>query len=128
MDECPSILATFGSDTLLASAITEAKLCRAVCVVRFFFNTAKVGNLFQVAVHLLIAGNGQQSSFIHAVRIILILFKYLFGNAQKRDVTEVVCLFTGFHYPQITVAVLGNMFGVQIIHVYECQPGIYAKR
>ena len=70
------------------------------------FDSAQVGNLFQVAVHLLIAGNGQQSSFIHAVGVILILFKYLFGNAQKRDVTEVVCLFTGFHYLQVAVAVL----------------------
>ena len=70
------------------------------------FDTAQVGNLFQVAVHLLIAGNGQQSSFIHAVGVILILFKYLFGNAQKWDVTKVVCLFTGFHYPQVAVAVL----------------------
>lgn len=91
------------------------------------FDTAQVGNLFQVAVHFLIAGNGQQSSFIHAVGVILILFKYLFGNAQKRDVTEVVCLFTGFHYPQVAVTVLRNVFGAQIIHVYECQPGIYAK-
>ena len=70
------------------------------------FDTTQIGNLFQVTVHLLIAGNGQQSSFIHAVRIILILFKYLIGNAQKRDVTEVDCLFTGLHYPQVAVAVL----------------------
>ena len=70
------------------------------------FDTAQVGNLFQVAVHFLIAGNGQQSSFIHAVGVILILFKYLFGNAQKRDVADIVCLFTGFHYPQVAVAVL----------------------
>ena len=34
---------------------------------QFLFDTAQVSNLFQVTVHLLIAGNGQQSSFIHAV-------------------------------------------------------------
>ena len=70
------------------------------------FDTAQVGNLFQVAVHLLITGNGQQSSFIHAVGVILILFKYLFGNAQKRDVADIVCLFTGLYYPQVAVVVL----------------------
>ena len=73
---------------------------------QFLFDTAQVSNLFQVTVHLLIAGNGQQISFIDSVGVILILFKYLFGNTQKRDVTEVVCLFTGFHYPQVAVVVL----------------------
>ena len=51
------------------------------------FDAAQVGNLFQETVHLLIVRNEQQSFFIHAVGGILILIKYLFGNAQKRGVT-----------------------------------------
>lgn len=71
-----------------------------------FLYSAQVGNLFQVAVHFLIARDGQKSSFVKAVRVIPILVKYLLGDAQKRNVTKVVCFFTGFHYPQVAVAVL----------------------
>ena len=71
-----------------------------------FLYSAQVGNLFQVAVHFLIARDGQQSSFVKAIGVILVLVKYLLGDAQKRNVTKVVCFFTGFHYPQVAVAVL----------------------
>lgn len=33
-------------------------------------------------------------------------FEYLSGNAQKWNTVEVICLFMGFHYPLVAVAVL----------------------
>lgn len=66
---------------------------------QIFSNSAKVGNFFQITVHQLIARNRQHYAFVKAIWIVLVFFKYLLRNAQKRNVTKVICLFTGFYYP-----------------------------
>lgn len=66
---------------------------------QIFSNSAKIGNFFQITVHQLIARNRQHYAFVKAIWIVLVFFKYLLRNAQKRNVTKVICLFTGFYYP-----------------------------
>ena len=47
---CPSILDTVSMGTPFDSVVVVANVCRARWNVRFFFNTANIGNLFQVGV------------------------------------------------------------------------------
>ena len=72
---------------------------------------AQVGNLFQVAVHLLIAGNRQQYSFLFAGRIICI-FSFL----------------TWLPDPQISVVVFYDMLRRKLLYVNESQTGKGRKK
>lgn len=68
------------------------------CGVRgqIFSNSAQVGNFFQITIHLLITRNRQHNTFVKAIRIVLIFFKYLFRNVQKWNITKIVCFSRAF--------------------------------
>ena len=83
----------------------------------------QVGNLFQVAVHLLIAGNRQQYSFLFAGRIICIFSQDFQRNIQQRDITHVLCFLTWLPDPQVSVVVFYDMLRGKLLYVNESQTG-----
>ena len=83
----------------------------------------QVGNLFQIAVHLLIAGNRQQYSFLFAGRIICIFSQDFQRNIQQRNITHVLCFLTWLPDPQISVVVFYDMLREKLLYVNESQAG-----
>ena len=75
------------------------------CRVRreFFGYSAQVCNLFQIGIHFLIAGNGQEAIFVDAVWMILVPVQY-FNRGRKQWNTRCgLCLLAMGEYPFFTV-------------------------
>lgn len=83
---------------------------------------ADVGNLLQIAVHLLVAWNGQQYALLPAGGVVGILAQNLLRNIQQRDVAHVFGLLTGFADPEISVVVADDVLRGELLHVDEGQP------
>lgn len=70
---------------------------------------ADVGDLLQIAVHLLVAWNRQQYAPLPAGGVVGILAQNLLRNIQQRDVAHVFRLLTGLADPEISVVVPDDM-------------------
>ena len=98
-----------------------------VCSQVLLYQT-QVGNLFQIAVHLLVAGNRQQYSFLFAGRIICIFSQDFQRNIQQRNITHVLCFLTWLPDPQVSVVVFYDMLRGKLLHVDESQTGKARKK
>lgn len=67
------------------------------------------GYFFQVAVHHLIAGNGEQHAFLSGLLVALILLDDGEGNIKQGDVAHLFCLLAGLAYPFVSVVVGHNV-------------------
>jgi hypothetical protein len=70
-----------------------------------FADIADVGDLFQVGVHLLVAGNRQQFPFNLQCRVILVLIEHLYGIRQQRHTTHHGCFLSWFMNPMYSLLV-----------------------
>ena len=71
----------------------------------------QIGYLFQVAVHLLIAGDREQYIFLLASRMAFVFLQNLHRNIEQRDVAHILRLLARLANPIIAVVVLNDMFG-----------------
>ena len=96
---------------------------------QILLNAAEIGYFLEVAVHLLVAHDGQTASFLNAGRMFLVFLQYGQWNGQQRDVADgrrfsaVFQPDPSFPYPPVTEIVLYQVFTTQSGDIGERQTG-----
>ena len=88
---------------------------------KVLLDSADIGYLFQVAVHILIARNRKQHPSFDANRVVLVLFENCQRDIQQRDIAHIICLLACLANPIVSVVVLHDMLGGELLNIYKCQ-------
>lgn len=100
---------------------------------QILLNAAEIGYFLEVAVHLLVAHDGQTASFFNAGRMFLVFLQYGQGNGQQRDVADgrrfsaALQLDPSLPYPPVPEIVLYQILIVQAGYIGERQAGEAGK-
>ena len=86
-------------------------------------NHAEVGDFFEVAVHLLVAGDGEQDFLLLTRGGVGVLAEDGQGDVEQGDVAHVLRLLAGLTNPEVAVGVFHDVFGSQLLHVDEGKAG-----
>lgn len=100
---------------------------------QILLNAAEIGYFLEVAVHLLVAHDGQTASFFNAGRMFLVFLQYGQGYGQQwniaygRGLPTVFQFDPSFSYPPVSEIVLYQILFVQTGNIGECQTGVATK-
>ena len=94
---------------------------------KVLFNAAKISNLLQVRIHLLIGVHWKNSFVCPTHRVVAIFLNQLQRILQQRHKELHFGLLALFVNPLTTVCIFCNMFWAQIIDIDKCQSRIAAK-
>ena len=100
---------------------------------QILLNAAEIGYFLEIAVHLLVAHDGQTASFLNAGRMFLVFLQYGQGYGQQWNIADGRSLPTvfqfdpSFSYPPVSEIVLYQILFVQTGNIGECQTGIATK-
>ena len=98
-----------------------------------FLYATEIGYFLEVAVHLLVAHDGQTASFLNAGRMFLVFLQYGQGYGQQWNIADGRGLPTvfqfdpSFSYPPVSEIVLYQILFVQTGNIGECQTGKATK-
>lgn len=101
---------------------------------QILLNAAEIGYFLEVAVHLLVAHDGQTASFFNAGRMFLVFLQYGQGYGQQWNIADGRGLPTvfqfdpSFSYPPVSEIVLYQILFVQTGNIGECQTGEARKK
>ena len=96
---------------------------------QILLNAAEIGYFLEIAVHLLVAHDGQTASFLNAGRMFLVFLQYGQGYGQQWNIADGRGLPTvfqfdpSFSYPPVSEIVLYQILFVQTGNIGECQTG-----
>ena len=111
-------------DVLQADALREAECGVGVASGvhrQVLVDFTDCGNLFEIAVHHLIAGDWKQHAFLGSLLVALIFLNDGKGNVEQRNVTHLFCLLAGLAYPFVAVVVGHDMVFGQLRHIGKCK-------
>ena len=86
-----------------------------------FLDSADIGYLLQVAVHILITRDGEQYSSLNASGVILVFFENCHRDIQQRNITHIIRLLACLANPIVSVIILCDMLGGELLNIYKCQ-------
>lgn len=117
---------------ILQLYIIRQRDCRSKCISgsmhrEVLFNAAKVSNLLQVRIHLLISVHWKDHFICPTHRVVAVLLdksQRIFEQWHEELNFGLLALFVN---PLATVCILCNMLWAQIIDINKCQPSIAAK-
>lgn len=101
---------------------------------QILLNAAEIGYFLEIAVHLLVAHDGQTASFLNAGRMFLVFLQYGQGYGQQWNIADGRGLPTvfqfdpSFSYPPVSEIVLYQILFVQTGNIGECQTGETRKK
>ena len=117
---------------ILQFYIIRQRDCCGKCIAggmhcKVLFNAAKVSNLLQIRIHLLIGVHRKDRFICPTHRVVAILFNQLQRILQQRHKELNFGLLALFVNPLATVCIFRNMLGLQIIDIDKRQACITAK-